>query len=140
MKEGLAFSILVVDDDEDDRALIDEAFMEIGAGAEVKKFTDGKMLFRYLEQVEPSLYPSLIVLDNTLPELDATDIISRLKAHTGYKDIPVVIYTTALSPVKEQKLLSLGAYACYKKEDTFEQLVVVAKKLRSLAEGNLQEP
>lgn len=140
MKEGLPFRILIVDDDEDDRILINEAFMEIGFGAEVKKFPDGKMLLRYLDQLEPSLYPSLIVLDNTLPELQAADLISILKANTAYEGIPVVVYTTMLSPAKERQLLSSGAYACFEKGSTFDQLILTAKKLRSLAESNLQEP
>jgi CheY-like chemotaxis protein len=38
MLNGIPFSILVVDDDEDDRIIIDEAFKEIGYEAEIKKF------------------------------------------------------------------------------------------------------
>jgi CheY-like chemotaxis protein len=104
MNNGLPFSILVVDDDADDRMIIDEAFQEIGYEAEVKKFIDGKALLYYLEQIEPSLYRSLIVLDNTLPALEAADILSILKENASYKHIPVVIYTTLLTSFKKEKL------------------------------------
>jgi CheY-like chemotaxis protein len=136
MKSGLPFRILVVDDDSDDRIIRDDAFYEIHYDSEVKKFNSGKMLLRYLEQVEPSLLPSLIVLDNTLPELDAADLISVLKANPAYKEIPVVIYTTSLSPARKQQLLSKGAYACYEKGNTMHEIVEVAKKLKQLAENN----
>ena len=135
MNNGLPFSILVVDDDEDDRMMIDEAFMEIEFAQEAKKFIDGKSLFHYLEQVEPSLFPSLIVLDNSLPEHDAFDILSRLKEDELFKEIPVVIYTASLSPSKEKQLLSKGAYACFAKGNSMKEIVEVAKKLKSLAQN-----
>jgi CheY-like chemotaxis protein len=140
MTDGLPFSILIVEDDEDDRIVMNEAFMEINSGEEVKKFNDGKSLFKYLEKIDPSVYPSLIVLDNTLPELDALTILSMLKENPSYKAIPVVIYTTSLSPYKKQQLLAAGAYACFEKGNTMLEIVDVAKKLRELAHNKPQEP
>ena len=140
MKEGLPFHILIVEDDEDDRMIIDEAFLEIGFAAEVKKFINGKTFLHYLEQMEPALLPSLIVLDNSLPELNAIDLLKILKASSSYEDIPVVIYTTMLTETKERQLLSMGAHACYQKGNTLQEVVALAKTLKHLAEGNLQEP
>lgn len=118
--------------------IIDEAFKEINYEAEVKKFIDGAGLLRYLEQVEPSLYPSLIVLDNTLPKLDATDILAMLKENPSYQSIPVVVYTTVLSSAKKQRLLSLGAYACIEKGSVKNEVVRVAKELKSIAEKKVE--
>ena len=130
----MPFSILVIDDDEDDRLMINEAFLEIGFGNEVKKFIDGNMLLHYLESIDPSLYPSLIVLDNTLPQLDAIDILRIIKSNTQYSNIPVVVYTTLLTPNKKEQLEAAGAYACMEKGSTMEELIAVAKELRRLAE------
>jgi CheY-like chemotaxis protein len=139
MMNGLPFSILVVDDDADDRMLIDEAFMEIGYAAEVKKFIDGKSLLYYLEVIEPSLYPSLIVLDNTLPALEALDILAILKGNSSYQHIPVVIYTTLLTSNKKEQLLASGAYACYEKGSSMQEIVQVVKELKNLAESNIND-
>jgi CheY-like chemotaxis protein len=138
MTNGIPFTILLVDDDPDDRMIIDEAFLEIGYQAEVKKFINGKALLHYLEQVEPGLYPHLIVMDNTLPELDATEILSVLKRTPAYMHIPVVIYTTSLSPTKKEQLLAGGAYACFEKGNNMEQVVQLAKELKFLAESKLK--
>lgn len=137
MNNGISFSILVVDDDADDRMFIDEAFKEIGYEAEVKKFIDGKALLHYLEQIEPSLYPNLIVLDNTLPALEAADILSILKGASAYKHIPVVIYTTLLTPSKKEELLAMGAYACFEKGTTMQEIVQVARELKKVAESKI---
>jgi CheY-like chemotaxis protein len=139
MKNGLPFTILVVDDDADDRMIINEAFQEIGYEAEVKKFIDGEGLLHYLDQIEPALFPSLIVLDNTLPALDASDMLSILKASPAYKTIPIVVYTTLVSPAKKEQLLSMGAYACLEKGTTMQEVIQVVKELKHLAESNLRE-
>ncbi|MEI6945633.1 response regulator [Paraflavisolibacter sp. H34] len=134
MQNGIPFSILVVDDDADDRLFIDEAFMEIGYAAEVKKFIDGKGLLRYLEQIEPALYPSLIVLDNTLPGLEAGDLLVILKAHPCCRSIPVVVYTSSVTAFMNEQLLSQGAYTVMEKASSTQEIVQVALKLKSLAE------
>jgi len=50
----VTFLLLVVNDDEDDRFILDEAFKEIGYEAEVLKFHNGQMLLNYLEQIQSS--------------------------------------------------------------------------------------
>ena len=143
MKNGLRFSILLVDDDGDDRMIIDEAFMEIGFQPEVKKFIDGNGLLHYLEQIEHDLLPSLIVLDNTLPKLGAVEMLELLKKNPKYSSIPVVVYTTKLSPSKAEQLMHLGAFACFEKGNTMREVVQLAKKLKDLSvmqdKGSLKE-
>src|SRR5687768_952270 len=95
---GIPFEILLVDDDEDDRLFIDEAFQDIGYAAEIKKFKNGAALLRYLEQIDPSLYPSVIVLDNCIEGMNATDIIKKIKDNILYAKIPIIIYSSLLSP------------------------------------------
>ena len=135
--KGLPFSILIVDDDEDDRIIIDEAFKEIGYEAEVKKFIGGKALLNYLGQVNPDIYPSLIVLDNTLPEMDAKEIITILKNDPGLRSIPVVVYTSSIAPSKRDELIDAGVYACIEKESSMRAVVEVAKGLKRLAEEQI---
>jgi DNA-binding NtrC family response regulator len=136
MNNGLPFSILIVDDDEDDREIVDQAFGEINYEAEVKKFIDGKFLFKYLEQIEQTNYPSLIVLDNSLPGLDVENILLMLKGNINYKEIPVVIYSGAISNAKSEKLLQMGAYRIIEKGNSMDEIVNVAKELKLLAEKN----
>ena len=134
--KAMTFSILIVEDDADDRFFLDAAFVQIGYENEIKKFISGEYLFRYLEKIERSQYPSLIVLDNSLPKLDATDILSLLKNNPSYKNVPVVIYTGHLSPSKKQQLLELGAYTCLEKGITIMEIDSIARTLRDMAESN----
>jgi CheY-like chemotaxis protein len=139
MKNGLPFTILMVDDDEDDREIMDEAFREIGYEAEAKKFIEGKALLRYLEQIDPSVYPSLIVLDNTLPGIEVQEILSILKGKEQYKSIAVVVYSGSVSKLKKEQLLQMGVYAVIEKGSTMQNVVEIAKHLKSLAERGKEE-
>jgi CheY-like chemotaxis protein len=147
--QAITFSILVVDDDEDDRLILDEAFKEIGYEQEVKKFIDGDSLIHYLNKIMPSEYPSLIVLDSALPKLDVTEILRLLKNNSQWKDIPVLVYSTSVSPSKREQLLNLGATACIEKGNVMQEVIAIAKEMRNRAEaesnktagtGNTQKP
>ena len=135
MKNGLPFSILVVEDDSDDRDIIDDAFKEIGYEAEVKKFIDGKSLLKYMEQVDAPAYPSLLVLDNSLPGLDVQDLLSILKKDDRYKAIPVIIYSGTVSTGKKKELMDIGALAIFEKGNTMQEVIKVAQHLKDISES-----
>jgi CheY-like chemotaxis protein len=137
---GIPFLILIVEDDEDDRIIIDEAFEEIGYASEVKKFINGQSLIEYLEKMEPKLYPSLIVLDNSLPQMDASQLLTSLKNDSRYTHIPIIVYASSVSPQKKEKLMSMGAYACIEKEALMDNIIAVAKQLRNVAEAQVRDP
>lgn len=139
MEDGLPFRILVVEDDEDDRMLIDEAFLQIDYGSEVKKFRDGKSMLDYLDKVKPDLYPTLIVLDNNLPGWDAADMLQILKDTSAYQQIRVIVYSTILSAALKEKLLRAGAHACMEKGSTFEELIQLATELKKLSQQSIKE-
>jgi CheY-like chemotaxis protein len=137
MTNGISFSILLVDDDADDREFIDDAFVEIGYECEIKKFVSGKDLLKYLENVEPALYPTLIVLDYSIQGMDATDLLRILKQSEAYKNIPVLIYSSTCPPAKAAELKALGAYDCLEKKDSMKALVEMAKKFRDLSKADI---
>lgn len=130
------YSIVLVDDDEDDRLIIDEAFIKIGYEPQVMKFSNGKGLLDYLAGLRPGHYPSLIVLDNTLPGLDALDILTLVKKEPYLQSIPVVIYTTVMSPAKKEALMKKGAFRCIQKGSLMNDVVEIAKELRDIAESS----
>ena len=140
MSPGIPFLILIVEDDEDDRIILDEAFEEIGYASEVKKFINGQSLIEYLEKMEPKLYPSLIVLDNSLPQMDASELLASLKNDSRYTHIPIIVYASSVSPQKKEKLMSMGAYACIEKEALMDNIIAVAKQLRNVAEAQVRDP
>ena len=116
MNNGLPFTILVVEDDQDDREIIDDAFKEVGYEAEVKKFKEGQALLRYLEQIDRSGYPSLIVLDNSLPDLMSKiffPFLSRISVITPSRLLSIQVLYQVL---KKSNLLNKVRLPLSKKE------------------------
>jgi CheY-like chemotaxis protein len=140
MKKGLPFTILIVDDDEDDREIIDEAFKEIGYESEVKKFLEGQSLLKYLDKIDSSVYPSLIVLDNSLPGLDVEGVVSSIKEDERFKTIPVIVYSGTVSVGKKQALQKHGVDAIIEKGSTMQNVVNVVQKFKNIAESDRNRP
>ena len=87
--------------------------------------------------------PALIVLDLNMPILNGMETLSRLKAHTVYKNIPVIIYTTSVHEVEKARCLEIGAADFIKKPARFQQTISTAKFLHEsainqMAVGNKQ--
>jgi CheY-like chemotaxis protein len=136
--------ILIADDDQEDRFLMHIAFEEIGRSGDIYLVENGMQVFKYLEDsMQQDAMPALIVLDLNMPILNGMETLSRLKAHTVYKNIPVIIYTTSVHEVEKAKCLEIGAADFIKKPARFQQTISTAKFLHDsaisqMAVGNKQ--
>ncbi len=102
-----AFTILVADDDPDDRFLLGEAFEEIQGAGERHFVEDGEQLMNYLyrqgEYTDPVLSPQagLIFLDLNMPKKNGRQALAEIKATRHLKKIPVIVWSTSSSEEDE---------------------------------------
>lgn len=126
--------ILIAEDDADDRLMINEAFMENNMPAGIVFFENGAELLDYLysfdENSERTL-PDLILLDLNMPKMDGKTVLSKLKLHKLYKEIPVIILTTSRSKEEETRVLGMGASGFYTKPSSFTELVNITASIAS---------
>lgn len=126
--------ILIAEDDADDRLMINEAFMENNMPAGIVFFENGAELLDYLysfdDNAERTL-PDLILLDLNMPKMDGKTVLSKLKLHTLYKEIPVVILTTSRSREEEVNVLDMGASGFFTKPSSFTELVNITASIAS---------
>jgi len=85
--------------------------------------------------LDPSVYPSLIVLDNSLPRLSVEDILRRIKEDNRFKNIPVVIYSGSVSESQKDRLVQMGAYNIIQKEGSMQAIVEIVQQLKQIAES-----
>ena len=128
-------TILMADDDEDDRLLTRDA-LEAGRLANDLRFVeDGEALLDYLHQrnafADPrrAPRPGLILLDLNMPKKDGREALVEIKADPALRRIPVVVLTT---PQAEEDILrsyDLGVSSFITKPVTFDGLVRVMRTL-----------
>lgn len=128
-------TILMADDDEDDRILAAEALKESRVINNFICVEDGEELLAYLRHqgryadTEKYPNPSLILLDLNMPRLDGREALAQIKADPNLRGIPVVILTTSAAEDDMMKGYELGAASFITKPVTFEQLVDLMKTL-----------
>lgn len=129
------FTILMADDDPDDRFMADEAFLELGNGGEMRFVEDGEELMEYLRRLgkyaDPlfSPRPSLILMDLNMPKKDGRQALKEIKIDPGLKSIPVAIWTTSKEREDEDLCNNLGSDFFVTKPADYGDLVSSLRKL-----------
>jgi CheY-like chemotaxis protein len=101
-------SILIVDDDADDRELFIDAIKEVDADIKCTTAVDGKQALERLRSNYSSL-PDFIFLDLRMPRFSGKKCLLELKKDEQLKSIPVIIYTTSNDVEESKELRDLGA-------------------------------
>lgn len=128
-------TILMADDDEDDRLLTKEALEESKVLNNLLCVEDGVELINYLKRqgkyadVNAYPWPGIILLDLNMPRKDGREALKELKADPELKSIPVVILTTSKQDEDMAKGYGLGAASFITKPVNFEGLVELMKAL-----------
>ena len=128
-------TILVADDDPDDRKLTQEAFTESKLANDLRFVEDGVEVFDYLNRrgkfADPatSPWPSLMLLDLNMPRMDGREVLVELKKNPRYSGIRVIVMTTSKSEADINKSYLLNAASYITKPVTFDSLVNVVTTL-----------
>jgi len=128
-------TILMADDDPDDRELTREAFAESHLVNDLRFVCDGEELMDYLQRrgqyADParSPRPGLILLDLNMPKKDGREALRELKADPKLKAIRVVILTTSKAEEDIVRTYDLSAASYITKPVTFDGLLDVVKTL-----------
>jgi two-component system, chemotaxis family, response regulator Rcp1 len=93
--------ILLVEDNSADVKLVEKAFESCNGSIQLHVVRDGleatNFVFR-LDKFANAPRPDLIILDLNLPKKPGIDVLSEIKADPTLSAIPILIFTTSLSP------------------------------------------
>jgi CheY-like chemotaxis protein len=126
------FTILLADDDEEDRELARDALQDSRLANEMKFVCDGQDLLDYLRHEgrwteEDSPRPGIILLDLNMPKKDGREALQEIKADESLRRIPVVVLTTSKDEADVLATYDLGVSSFITKPVTFGGLVDVMK-------------
>ena len=128
-------SILIAEDDADDRFLLQAAFTENGFKDKLLFVENGVELVDYLIKVAQSgnnvKMPRFILLDLNMPKKDGREVLKEIKQHPDLKKIPVIIFSTTNNEQEMRRCYELGANSYITKPNSFENLIKTVAALRS---------
>ena len=126
-------SILIAEDDADDRYLMKTALEETGISGEVEYVENGVELINYLESIGKekgdSVYPKFILLDLNMPKMDGREVLKKMKSHEEYRKIPVIVFSTTKNQMEVKRCYDLGANTYVVKPVSYDILVSTIKEI-----------
>ncbi len=135
MKQGNPITILMADDDADDRRLTREAFEDSRLANTLRFVENGEELMEYLrhegQYTDPASAPrpGLILLDLNMPRFDGRSALADIKKDPELRQIPVVVLTTSEADEDVYRSYDLGVNSYIVKPVTFEALVNILQTI-----------
>ncbi|MFC4426003.1 response regulator [Deinococcus navajonensis] len=131
----MPITILMADDDEDDRMFAEDALEESRVLNNFRCVQDGEELMDYLKRrgkyAAPGAAPrpGLILLDLNMPRKDGREALAEIKSDPTLRSIPVIVLTTSSAQEDIIRSYDLGVNSFVTKPVTFSALVEVMRHL-----------
>ena len=128
MRIAESISILIADDDADDRLMAKEALEECRLANHIDFVEDGVELLDYLRARgryaarRATRRPGLIILDLNMPKMDGREALREIKADPSLRRIPIVVMTTSKAEEDIYRTYDLGVNSFITKPVTFDGL------------------
>lgn len=115
--------IIIIEDDEDDQFLFEQAFSALDYPNKRRYFSDGLTALDYLHTTKD--VPFLILSDINLPKLNGFELREKLRVDSELmlKCIPYLFISTAVDQRMVLDAYSLSAQGFFVKDTTFEEMV-----------------
>lgn len=127
-------TIVIAEDDADDRMLIADAFAESKLPNPIHFVEHGEELLQYLrregkyaEMLAGAANPGLILLDLNMPRMDGRTALAAIKADTKLRRIPIVVMTTSREQEDVFRTYDLGVNSFISKPVTYEALLDIVR-------------
>ncbi|MDB5253570.1 MAG: response regulator [Flaviaesturariibacter sp.] len=117
-------TIVLADDDPDDRLLFEEAFNSLCLPATLVQLDDGDQVMNYLDR---SPLPDLLFLDINMPRKSGLQCLAAIKADPRLASVPVLILSTSSNESTIERTIKGGAKSYCIKPCTFQQLIDIIR-------------
>ena len=137
-KRAQLLTILMADDDENDRILTRIVLQKSRIAHRFLTVEDGEELMDYLyrrgrfSDPTSSPRPDLVLLDLNMPRKNGWESLCEIKLDPRLRDIPIVVLTVSKKYEDIYRSNNLGADSYLTKPITTESLEIVMKEVRAL--------
>lgn len=123
--------ILLVEDNDDDVALLQRALKKHGMYNEVVRAKNGVQTLEMLFETGDTVVkmPSLVILDLKLPKLNGLDVLKAIRANGFTRGLPIIILTTSTEQEDIIESYNLGANSYIRKPVEFDKFLEAVGQL-----------
>jgi CheY-like chemotaxis protein len=127
--------ILIVEDNDPDVYLVEEALRSQGIVSRIQRCYDGEEALDVLSRMGPPDLPDIILIDLNLPKVNGLEILKHARGLKQLDRVPVLILTSSQSKTDRALSFELGADRYIAKPPTLpEFLSLVGSGIRELLE------
>ncbi len=118
--------LLVVEDDAEDRMLVERALAKASFKGKVHFAHNGEEAIKYLRGraqqgvIPATARPNLVILDLNMPKLNGWETLEILKANPEWASVPVIIFTTSTAEEDIRASYKCGASCFITKPDSYK--------------------
>ncbi|WP_194777175.1 response regulator [Pararhodonellum marinum] len=120
--------IVLADDDEADRLLFKEAFIDLDLGITIEIVNGGIELMNLLHHTKTEDLPQVLFLDINMPQKNGMDCLKEIRADSRFKEVSIAIYSTSSSEKDMDDTFIHGANVYIHKPNSFQKLKKVLEK------------
>jgi CheY-like chemotaxis protein len=128
-------TIVIADDDADDREFVMKALVKAKIDHKLVQVIDGFQLVQLLENRGHNditeKEPDLVFLDLNMPKIDGFRALQHIKKSMNLRNIPVYVLSTSGDEFHMEKALNLGAAGYYRKSAKFDDIVDMVSEVCS---------
>jgi CheY-like chemotaxis protein len=135
---GRVLSVLLVDDDDGDLLMIQEALDSGSASHEIHVVHDGEEALEFMRRqgrYPDAPRPDLVLLDLNMPRMDGRQVLAAVKADKELRKIPIVVLTTSRAPADITSSYDLHANAYVTKPMSLDELTAVVRGIDDFFAG-----
>jgi CheY-like chemotaxis protein len=114
-------SVLLADDDMDDRMLFEDAVSDLKLSIDLQVVKDGAELMDYL-LTSAIIMPEILFLDLNMPRKNGFECLEEIKSNAVLKEIFIIIYSTTESQKEIDVVFAQQANLFIKKPNSFTEL------------------
>lgn len=130
---GRPATVLLVEDNEGDVVLTQEALRDAKLHVALERVADGHEALAYLRREgghANAAVPDLILLDLNMPRMDGRELLTIVKADPALRAIPVVVLTSSSAEIDVLESYDLQASCYITKPVDFERFREIVERLQ----------
>jgi CheY-like chemotaxis protein len=126
-------TILFIEDDEDDIAILQDGFDELGF-KDVTFCIDVLSAISHLNALTDENLPKLIVTDYNLPIITGYQFVEYLRNNDRFSNIKLAVFSTSLSQKDIEKFSKVGVTTLLEKPSSYNEFKVISSVFKSIVQ------